>query len=43
MENEHPYIELKFAFRKLENEFICIAVLCHLLRTRFQKKTIENG
>jgi hypothetical protein len=38
MENEHPYIELKFAFRKLENEFICIAVFMPSFKDKVSEK-----
>ncbi|MCX2681405.1 hypothetical protein OOZ15_15735 [Galbibacter sp. EGI 63066] len=38
MRNEYPYIKLKFAFRKLENEFICIAVFMPSFKDKVSEK-----
>jgi len=38
MEKEHPYIELKFAFRKLDNEFVCIGVFMPSFKDKVSEK-----
>ncbi len=38
MRDEYPYIELKFAFRKLENKFICIAVFMPSFKDKVSEK-----
>lgn len=38
MGNEYPYIELKFAFRKLDNNLVCIGVFMPLFKDKVSEK-----
>jgi len=42
MEKEYPYIELKFAFRKLENNFICIGVFMPSFKDKVSEKDYKK-
>ncbi|WP_276166655.1 hypothetical protein [Zobellia alginiliquefaciens] len=38
LSEEHPYIEFKFAFRKLENNFVCIAAFMPSFKDKISEK-----
>ena len=42
MKNDYPYIELKFAFRKLDDEFNCIAVFMPSFKDKVSEKDFSK-